>query len=85
MIRILELRMLGLRLWAFRVSAVGQGLLQGLRASGVLRGSWDLVTRVIIKVTTLITPLRVLITLLTKSHEPPSISGLSYRVGCDAL
>ena len=39
---------------------------------GLLRGSWDLVTRVIIKVTTLITPLRVLITLLTKSHDPPS-------------
>ena len=40
--------------------------------SSLLRGSWDLVTRVIIKVTTLITPLRVLITLLTKSHDPPS-------------
>ena len=38
----------------------------------LLRGSWDLVTRVIIKVTILITPLRVLITVLTKSHEPPS-------------
>ena len=38
----------------------------------VLRGSWDFVTRVIIKVTTLITPLRVLITLLTRSHDPPS-------------
>ena len=38
----------------------------------VLRGSWDLVTRVLIKVTVLITPLRVLITLLTKSHDPPS-------------
>ena len=38
----------------------------------VLRGSWDLVTRVIMKVTTRITPLRVLITLLAKSHDPPS-------------
>ena len=39
---------------------------------GILRGSWDLVTGVIIMVTTLITPLRVLITVLTKSHDPPS-------------
>ena len=34
----------------------------------LLRGSWDLVTRVIIKVS----PIKVLITVLTKSHEPPS-------------
>ena len=33
---------------------------------------WDLVTRVIIRVTILITPMKVLITLLTKSHDPPS-------------
>ena len=43
----------------------------------ILRGSWDLVTRVIIKVTILIiiliTPLRALITVLTMSHDPPSI------------
>ena len=58
-----------------------QGLGKGFRfslgvwSSGetvVLRGSWDLVTRVTIKVTTLITPLRVLLTLLTQSHDPPS-------------
>ena len=47
--------------------------------AGLLRGSWDLVTRVIIKVTTLITPLRVLITLLTKSHDPPSTPQCLYR------
>ena len=39
----------------------------------ILKGSWDLVTRVIIKVTILITPVKVLITILTKSHDPPSI------------
>ena len=38
----------------------------------VLKGSWDLVSRVITKVTILITPIRGLITLLTKSHDPPS-------------
>ena len=38
----------------------------------VLKGSWDLVTGVIIRVTMLITPIKVLITLLTKSHDPPS-------------
>ena len=47
-------------------------LLAALESEFLLRGSRDLVTRVIIKVTTLITPLRVLITLLTKSHDPPS-------------
>ena len=46
----------------------------GWRLCSALRGSWDLVTRGIIKVTTLITPLRVLITLLTKSHDPPSLN-----------
>ena len=40
----------------------------------VLKGSWDLVTRVIIRVTILVTPIKVLITLLTKSHDPPSIA-----------
>ena len=43
---------------------------------GLIKGSWDLVTTVINKVTiliiTYITPIRVLITLLTKSHDPPS-------------
>ena len=38
----------------------------------LLKGSWDLVTEVIIRVTILITPIKVLITLLTKSHDPPS-------------
>ena len=38
----------------------------------VLKGSWDLVSRVITGVTILITPRKVLITLLTKSHDPPS-------------
>ena len=41
----------------------------------LLGGSWDLVTRVISKVTLLITSIRVLITLLTKSHDPPSSIG----------
>ena len=44
----------------------------------LLKGSWDLVTRVIIRVTILITPIKVLITLLTKSHvrhvETPSLA-----------
>ena len=42
----------------------------------ILKGSWDLVTRVIIKVTILIekliTPIKALITILTKSHDPLS-------------
>ena len=38
----------------------------------LLEGSWDLVSGVINKVTILITPIKVLITLLTKSHDPPS-------------
>ena len=41
----------------------------------ILKGSWDLVTRVIIRVAILITPIKVLITLLTKSHDPPSRMG----------
>ena len=44
-------------------------------AAPVLRGSWGLVTMVINKVTTPIctyNPVRVRITVLTKSHEPPS-------------
>ena len=40
--------------------------------AAMLKGSWDLVTRVISWVTILITPIKVLITLLTKSHDPPS-------------
>ena len=48
----------------------------------LLSGSWDLVTRVIIKITALITaynnPFRVLITLLAKSHDPPSGSSMYY-------
>ena len=38
----------------------------------ILGGSWDLVTRVIIKA------LRVLVTLLTKSHDPPSVACTAY-------
>ena len=38
----------------------------------LLKGSWDLVTRVIFRVTILITPIKVLIALFTKSHDPPS-------------
>ena len=38
----------------------------------LLKGSWDLVSRVIIRVTILITPIKGLVTLLTKSHDPPS-------------
>ena len=49
------------------------------RGLGLLKGSWDLVTGVIIKVTILITPIRVLITLLTKSHDPPSIVQYSLK------
>ena len=37
----------------------------------VLQGSWDLVTRVIIRATILFTPIKVLITLLTKFHDLP--------------
>ena len=43
----------------------------GFWASGLLTGSWDLATRVIIRVTFLINPIRILITSLTKSHDPP--------------
>ena len=51
----------------------------------LLGGSWDSVTGVIIiiKVTVLritCNPLRVLITVLTKSHDPPSIT--SYQSQC---
>ena len=41
-------------------------------AHALLKGSWDLVTRVIIRVTILITPIKVIITYLTKSHDPQS-------------
>ena len=47
----------------------------------VPKGSWDLVTRVRVRVTILITPLKVLITLLTKSHDPPSILGVLFYWG----
>ena len=55
--------------WA---SGVGVWGLLSVRWRGILKGSWDLVSRVITKVTILITPIRGLITLLTKSHDPPS-------------
>ena len=38
----------------------------------LLGGAWDLVSRGIIRATILITPIKGLITLLTKSHDPPS-------------
>ena len=44
------------------------------RHTKLLKGSWDLVTRVIVRVTILITPIKALITLLTKSQDPPSTS-----------
>ena len=56
-------------------SPKGLELLVAVRAEGpvpLLKGSWDLVTRVIIRVTILITPIKVIRTLLTKSHDPPS-------------
>ena len=41
-------------------------------AKTLLKGSWDLVTRVTIRVTLLIAPIKVLIALFTKSHDPLS-------------
>ena len=60
---------------------LGEGLtLEGLFFSGwqgiLIKESWDLVTRDMIRVTILITPIRVLITLLTKPHDPPSSWGI---------
>ena len=46
------------------------GPLGNPKHESLLEGSWDLVTTVIIKVTILISPIKVLITLL--SHDPPS-------------
>ena len=52
--------------------------LPGCKISGslakrvLLGGSWDLVSRVIIRVTILITPIKGLRTVLTESHDPPS-------------
>ena len=59
--------MLGLR--SFRgLGSFGLGyMVYGLGA--VLKGSWNLVSKVITKVAILITPIRGLITLLTKSHD----------------
>ena len=53
----------------------------------LLKGSWDLVTRVITRVTTLINPSKVLITLLTKSHDPPSgvLQALGIAAGHGAV
>ena len=50
-------------------------MVSGLRVSGIrllLGGSWVVVSRVISKVTILITHIRGLITLLITTHEPPS-------------
>ena len=41
------------------------------KPQALLKGSWDLVNRVIIRVSILIAPNKVLITLLAKSHDPP--------------
>ena len=52
---------------------------EALRTWCLLGGLWDFVTGVIHKVTVvipiIITPVKVLITVLTKSHEPPSRHG----------
>ena len=65
------------RLWVlgsgFGVWDLGSVLVEGLDSARILKGSWDLVTRVIIRVTILITTIEALITLLSKSHDPPSI------------
>ena len=45
---------------------------QGLCPYSILRGSWDSETRVISKVTILIPPIEVPITLVAKSHDPLS-------------
>ena len=44
----------------------------GFRVLDLLGGSWDLVSEVINNVAILKTQIKVLITLLTKSHDPPS-------------
>ena len=47
----------------------------GVKFRGLLKGSWDLVTRVINKASyfqLLVTPIKVLIAVLTKSPDPPS-------------
>ena len=72
-------------------SSVGASRSQALQpnpkdpTTGILKVSWDLVTRVIIRVTILITPIKVVITLLTKSHDPPSIQILRRTGGPGAL
>ena len=49
----------------------------------VLGGSWAVISRVISRITILVTHIRGLITLLTTSHEPPSgaCGGLRLLVG----
>ena len=70
---------MGAGLLSLRVSGIGLGFGvegSGFRVSSLLKGSWDLVTGVINKATiVLITynpPIKVLLTLLTKSQDPPS-------------
>ena len=46
--------------------------LWGIRPTGLLGGSWVVISRVISRVTILITHIRGLITPLITTHEPPS-------------
>ena len=52
---------------------------------GVFKGSWDLVTGVVIRIT-LLPPTKVLISILTESHDPPRggfgfwVSGSGFKV-----
>ena len=50
----------------------GAAAFPAFRPKDLLKGSWDLATGVIIRITILITPIKVFITLLTKSRDPPS-------------
>ena len=43
-----------------------------LKLRGLLGGSWAVISRVIFRVTIIITHIRGLITLLITTHEPPS-------------
>ena len=75
----------GFRVYRFFFGCLGRAGREGVAGCGalgerlVLKGSWDLVTRVISIISIPITPLKVLITLLTKSHDPPSRSGSGVR------
>ena len=47
----------------------------GIMAYPLLGGSWVVISRVISKVTIVVTHIRGLITVLITAHEPPSIMG----------